>query len=511
MSSQHPPAFLQGVSFSRIFWTFALVHLVLWTVIPAITSPNAPLDVIEGYVWGREWLIGTYKHPPMQAWWLESLAWFTGRAAWAHFFASQLAIVIAFWAVWKTGQRILGDVPALLGVLLLEGVIYYNFCGPEFNPDVLQLPFWALIGLFYHRAIKDNRVHDWCLLGVWSAAGLYSKYSTALLLVVLLLLTLVRPEGRRRLRDIGPYLCLGIAFLLFLPHMLWLFDNNFLPYAYAESRMRHPTPSGILRSAIIIPAVFVGSQLIAIFPALLVLVAFVGNKLPPQKNALRGFDRMFLASVTFGPCILVLLMAMIFGYNLHDMWGTPFWNFLGLWVMTTFKPLSSPESITRFMISIAIIFVTALMVYIGSNTLYPYAVGKVQRVHFPGAAMAAQAVLGWHKVTDKPLEYIIGDTWPAGNIAYYAPDRPHVLINGDYSISPWVTPEEIRDNGAIFVWCISRCSNGEHVNDLNDVHGLSEFLRDNPRAKIQSPMTLSRQTGAKLPPSIIGWAVLPPP
>ena len=246
---------------ANLFWIFAVAHLLLWTIVPTLTSPNAPLDVIEGYVWGHEWLLGTYKHPPMQAWWLETLTLLTNQSSWTHFLASQIAIVIAFWAVWQTGLRILGPVPALLGAMLLEGVIYYNFCSPEFNPDVLQLPFWALIGLFYHRAVKDNRLFDWALLGVWSAGGLYSKYSTLLLLVVLMLLTFARPEGRRRLKNIGPYLAVTVAFLLFLPHLNWLIDNNFLPYTYAESRLRHPTPPGIVRSAIVVPSLFSSSQL----------------------------------------------------------------------------------------------------------------------------------------------------------------------------------------------------------------------------------------------------------
>ncbi len=491
-----------------MFWIFVLTHLLLWTIACAVTSPNPPLDVIEGYVWGREWLIGTYKHPPMQAWWLQSLAWLTGRAEWAHFFASQLAIVIAFWAVWKTGLRILGEILALLGVLLLEGIVYYNFCSPEFNPDVLQLPFWGLIGLFYYRAIKDNRLYDWLLLGFWGAGGLYTKYSTALLLASLLILTLVRPEGRRRLRSFGPYLCVAVLFVLFLPHLMWLFDNQFLPYAYAESRMRHPTPPGIIRSAVIIPAVFIGSQFIAVAPALLVLVAFAGRKMAAPKNDLRGFDRMFLASVTFGPCVLVLLMAMIFGYNLHDMWGTPFWNFFGLWAMTYFQPAPTPESVGRFMIAIVIIFVMALVIYIGSNTIYPYASGKVQRVHFPGETLSEKTLAGWHGVTDKPLEYVVGDTWPAGNIAYYAPDWPHVFINSDPSINTWINPEDVKKKGAILVWCISHCNTSGFANP--SIQGTPDYIKEYPGAKIQKPLEIPRQTGAKVPPAKLGWAIVPP-
>ena len=135
--SQTPP---------RLFWAFALTHLVLWTAIPSLVSPNMPLDVIEGYAWGKEWLIGTHKHPPMQAWILETLFQATGRSRWVPYLASQLCIITAFWAVWQTGRRIAGEKAGLIGAMLLEGIIYYNFTSPEFNPNVLQIPFWALAG-----------------------------------------------------------------------------------------------------------------------------------------------------------------------------------------------------------------------------------------------------------------------------------------------------------------------------------------------------------------------------
>ena len=219
---------------ARLFWGFALLHFALWILVPWLTCPNAPVDVIEGYAWGHEWLIGTYKHPPLQAWVLESLAVLTGRAPWAHFMASQLAILVTFIAVWRLGCRTTDSGRALLGVLLLEGVAYYNFTTPEFNPNVLQLPFWALLAWSFHRAVKENRWFDWVLLGVWAAGGLYTKYTTLLFLGVLALVMLCHPEARRRLRGYGPYVTLGVSAVLFAPHILWFFAHAFQPLGYAD-------------------------------------------------------------------------------------------------------------------------------------------------------------------------------------------------------------------------------------------------------------------------------------
>jgi hypothetical protein len=454
-------------SVRQIFWGFFVVHMFLWTLAPTLICPNAPLDVIEGYAWGHEWLMGTYKHPPMQAWWLEIFEYVTFRATWGHFLASQLAIGGAFWAVWKTGLRIVSARAALVGVVLLEGIIYYNFTSPEFNPNVLQICFWALIGHSYLNAIKDNKAIDWTLLGLWSACGLYSKYSTVLLLGSLLILTLVRPESRRKFRSIGPYFAVCVATVLFLPHVLWLQQNNFPSFSYAQERMQSDHV-GILKSTVLIPMLFLGSQILAMLPAILMWLTLLERPKPAPKQDLKKFDKAFLATVSFGPCILVLIARILFGLNIHDMWAMPFWNFIGLWALATFRLPLSESALQRFSYSFLIIAFGILAGYVGSVYFYPYISGKAQRINFPGHLLAKKVDDAWRGRYTKPVQYIIGDTWPAGNIAYYAPQRPHVFIHGDTAISPWINPEDVKRQGAIIVWCIQYCGYGNYFQDMPD-------------------------------------------
>ncbi len=473
-------------------------------MIPAFVCPNAPLDVVEGYVWGHEWLLGTYKHPPMQAWWLETISLFTGQAPWTHLLASQIAIVISFWAVWQTARRIIVDrTAALISVLLLEGVVYYNYTSTEFNPNVLQLPFWALIGLYIHRAVKENRLFDWVLLGLWSACGLYSKYSTGLLLAALCLLMLLHSDSRRRLREKGPYIAVLVTITLFIPHVVWLFHNDFMPFVYVQSRL-HTASSA--KEYFIRPLKFLLNQILVMSPMILLLFALAGRKLfltkQKQAQSAISFDRLYLNIIVFAP-FLSLLLVSIAGTRLKDMWGTPLWGFLGIWVVDRYLTFS-PQSIRRFAYSWAAVFVATLLIYTGTTILYPYITHKSLRVYFPGQALSDQIIGGWNQKYQTPLNYIIGDTWPAGNIAYYPPGRQHVLINGDYKISPWIKPTDIEQQGAVIVWCIENCACRNHTEQM------PEYVRQYPKAEIQPPLILPRQTSANVPPVIIGWAILPP-
>lgn len=415
------------------------------------------------------------------------------------FFASQLAVVIAFWAVWQTGRRMLGERQALVGVLLLEGVIYYNFTSPEFNANILQLPFWALIGWSFYRAVKDNRLVDWLLLGLWSAGGLYSKYSTVLLLATLGFVMLVRPEGRRRLRGPGPWLAVATAFILFLPHILWLFANNFIPFDYASNQLRPLHHSFSLLFGL------VGGQLLALLPAALLYFAVFSRQQQHGEDSLHSFDRAFLCSITFGPFMLTFLAATITGFKIHDMWGTPFWNFIGLWAIFRFPPKLSRESLQRFAFGWSLIFIFCIAAYAGSVIYGPYITHKTERIHFPGRALAKTMGAAWHDRFQRPMKYVIGDIWPAGNVAYYSKERPHVLIMGDYKISPWINPADLAKEGGIIVWCVRHCAR----HDYEEV--IPPFVHDEfPQAEIQAPFTLPRETGAEVDPVVMDWAVLAP-
>jgi len=487
---------------SYLFWSFAVAHLLLWTIIPTFVSPNAPLDVIEGYVWGHEWLWGTYKHPPMQAWWLETLTLLTGQAPWTHFLASQIAVVIAFWAVWQTGRRLVSERAALVGVLLLEGIVYYNFTSPEFNPNVLQLAFWALISLFFHRAVKDNRTVDWMLLGLWSACGLYSKYSTVLLLAVLGLLMVLHPESRRRLADKGPYIYVLVLFLLCVPHLIWLFDNDFLPIAYIKSRMHD---AGAADEFVMRPLRVIVSQALVVLPTLLLLLPLSGRRIFTLAKIEQplSFNRYFLNAVVFGPFLLLLLVALS-GVRVHDMWATPLWGYAGLWLIDRLRPEILSNALHRFAYGWAATFILILTAYVGTTIFYPYATHSSLRVYFPGKALSKTVIGVWNQHYQEPLRYVIGDTWLAGNIAYYPPGRQHVLIDGNYKISPWIKPEDVEQQGAILVWCIENCA----CHNKGEVK--PQFIQDFPQAQVQQPLVLRRQTSADVPPVKIGWAILPP-
>ena len=127
------------------FYIFLTIHLILWTLIPFLTNNNLPLDTIEALAWGSNLDWGFNKHPPMSAFMVEIFYSIFGSNDWAYYLLSQIFIIFSFFVIFQFSKEILNnEILALISVLLLEGIYFYNFTTPEFNVNVCQIPFWVL-------------------------------------------------------------------------------------------------------------------------------------------------------------------------------------------------------------------------------------------------------------------------------------------------------------------------------------------------------------------------------
>src|SRR5207247_6493177 len=146
------------------FLAFLALHFAVWTALPALLYPNLPLDLIEALTYGREWQLGYDKLPPLPWWLVEIVYRAVGRDV-AYYALAQIAVALAFVAVWLTARELVGAVGALVAVLILDGLHYFHFTAAKFNHDVIQLPLWALAGYAFHAALRRGRMGHWVLLG----------------------------------------------------------------------------------------------------------------------------------------------------------------------------------------------------------------------------------------------------------------------------------------------------------------------------------------------------------
>src|SRR3954471_21787324 len=141
------------------FAVFLALHFLVWTVLPALLYPNLPLDLIEALMYGREWQLGYDKLPPLP-WWLVEIAYQIAGHDFAYYLLAELAVVAAFALIYAAARPLVGPLGALVAVLIVDGLHYFNYAAAKFNHDVIQLPFWALAGFALHRALRERQWSD---------------------------------------------------------------------------------------------------------------------------------------------------------------------------------------------------------------------------------------------------------------------------------------------------------------------------------------------------------------
>src|ERR1019366_1752722 len=177
----------------RAFAGFLVLHAAVWSALPALLYPNLPLDLIEALIYGREWQLGYDKLPPLP-WWLVEIVYRLICHDVGYYLLAQLAVVAGFAAVWAMARPLTGVLGALVAVLVLDGLHYVNYTAAKFNHDVIQLPFWALAGFAFHRALRGGELRHWLLLGLAVGLSLWSKYFVLVLALALGLYVLIASD-----------------------------------------------------------------------------------------------------------------------------------------------------------------------------------------------------------------------------------------------------------------------------------------------------------------------------
>ena len=225
---------------NNILFIFLFSHLIVWTLIPSLTNKNLPLDTIEALAWGSNLDWGFNKHPPMSAFSSEIFFLIFGSQDWAYYLLSQIFILIAFYYVFKFANEILENVKlALLSVFLLVSIYFYNFTTPEFNVNVCQIPFWTLTVYFSWKVFNQKvpTFKDCALVGFFAAGGFLSKYLFVYLLISIdLLFFYLIFIKRERKFNFNYILSIEVFLVLLIPHLIWLFKNDFITITYGLAR-----------------------------------------------------------------------------------------------------------------------------------------------------------------------------------------------------------------------------------------------------------------------------------
>ena len=423
---------------NNIFFIFALSHLLIWTVVPTITNKNLPLDVIEALAWGSNLDWGFNKHPPGSAFFLEVFFQIFGAQDWAYYFLSSLFVVISFYFVFKFANEILQNkLLSLFSVLILEAIYFYNFTTPEFNVNVCQLPFWSLV-VYYSWKIyyaKEIKLSDCFFIGLFGAIGFLSKYLFVYLLAsIFLLFTYLIFIKKDRKFDFKYFIILEVFIVLLVPHLIWLYGNDFITIFYGLKRTGlEPSLINHFEQPIFFLLKQLGILLLFFF-----LIWLLVKKIKFKLN-INDKKLIFLLVINLLPIFLILLTSAIMGSKIRTMWMTPFYLYFGVLFIYILKSQINIKRTNSFLYGFLFLFFLSPIIY-----SYVSISQTDKRTDYPGKEIASKVQLIWSKDFNEDIQFVTGDEWKAGNLSYHLESRP--VWEGS-------TNDEILKNASQFI-CI---------------------------------------------------------
>ena len=163
--------------------------------------------------------------------------------------------------------------------------------------------------------------------------------------------------------------------------------------------------------------------------------------------------RAMLLVLCFGPLLLAVVYGVWSGSRLKSTWGFPFFNLIGIVLFALLPTRVEPRSLRRFALALA-----GVALLFGASHLFYKLASARSKTAFDSQALAQAATRAWAARFDTPLRIVAGNHVLSAIVSSYGATRPAMLVDGDFRLSPWVSPDDVRAEGALVI-----CEEGEEA------------------------------------------------
>ncbi len=484
-----------------LFWAATAAQALIWLLVPMLFYTAPPGDLPQLLAIGHQFQFRGDVGPPL-AYWLGEIAFRIG-GLFGVYALSQICVAVTYWCVFALGRTMVGPSQAALAVLLMVGISLFAVPTPEFGPPILAMALWALVLLHFWQAAMLQQRRSWYGLGISAALLLMTSDAALVLLGTLAAFIAVTRRGRAAMNAAEPWIVvIALTLFLFL-HLLWLMATG---HSLAASVTRlHDAAAG--RDNTVAWLRLLGMLVFAhAGVAILVLLASgwprnFSNPAPVIiRNAAASFAATFVKVFALAPALIATVIAVLMNLPVPLGGAAPLVVLSGLAVV-----MAAGDSIEIFHQKVVgyawagLLIVPALFVPL-VLVLLPWTVGTDLKVAQPAKAMGRFFAESFERRTGRPLAVVTGDPRTAALVALAAPSRPSVYFDADPARSPWVTPDDIRQKGAVVVWVTS---------DTNPAPPPGIKARF-PDLVPEVPRAFDRPVRGRLPVLRIGWGMIRP-
>jgi dolichol-phosphate mannosyltransferase len=223
----------------RIRWSIAVVGIVGYTLLLRLMYLGLP-DLIpeEAYYWNyaQHPSLGYLDHPPMVAWLITVGTSIFGDTEFGVRTGSFLCWIITAAFSFGFARNLYDKETALRSVLFVSVFPAFFAFGFFALPDASLVASWAGTLFFLERALLAEKRAAWWGVGVCVGVGMLSKYTIGLLGLATLMFMFFDRKSLYWLRRPEPYAAVFLAMLLFMPVIVWNYQNDWLSFGFQTTR-----------------------------------------------------------------------------------------------------------------------------------------------------------------------------------------------------------------------------------------------------------------------------------
>jgi hypothetical protein len=285
---------------------------------------------------------------------------------------------------------------------------------------------------------------------------MYAKFTMVLAVAFGALWIMLDPEARSRLRGRALYVGLLVFTVLLLPLAMGLGATEFGSITWVARESAH---RGIAGSHFLLDVgktvLFMALGLAGGMAASRVPLRWMSTPAAPaEKPAIERPALVFLLLMGGGPMLLTVSMALAKPMRLE--WAAPMYSMIGLLLVAlVIRWLPRQARWAQAGLRHAVLGLVASLTVLGLQTataLHERDAGRIYKVMWPSAQIAARFDQVWQGATGRPLRIVAGDSWISGAVGLLSAGHPSLFTDLNPALSPGVTEQRLERDGMLVVW-----------------------------------------------------------
>jgi 4-amino-4-deoxy-L-arabinose transferase-like glycosyltransferase len=429
MSSTNGGSASAALFFFFVFF-LACTALALLNVYPGDVHQNTA----EIYMWSTLGFELIYsRHPPLLPWIVGALNHlvtvnYVVLAALAAF-----NVTLAAYAVWRIACLTVGEARAVLVVAIYWLSPYTVWHAMKFDHNAILLSTWPLVVWAFLLSLRDPKWWRGLILGLASAAAIYAKYTSGLLLVAVAVAAIVSPRRATYFRTSAPYVALTTLILLVAP-LAWAAYRDQLSTVHVA--LNQVVPIGSL------PIYMLATNLLRLLPVLAgfaLLYYWIGPRQRESTQHLRELLILVLLSYA-----LIVGASVALGLRGSQAWPMPVFALVPLLLVSL---LRTPNATQLAVLYRASPYLLCLIPVVGVIMLVTGFRQANHNIVEPTQELAREAASIWGRAIHRPVGIVAGDGFIDFSASLALPDHPRAWQA--FGSQWWITPELIDQLGVL--------------------------------------------------------------